>query len=49
MHFEAWKMTKKHQETKVEEIQAKNRGDKIWTIWFGILEYPVFPEEIESS
>jgi hypothetical protein len=33
--------------TKIEEIQAKSRSHRNWSIQFGIPEYPVFPEEIE--
>jgi hypothetical protein len=40
-------MTKRHQGTKVEEILAKCRCRKNWTIQFGILEYPIFPKEID--
>jgi hypothetical protein len=42
--FEAWKMIKKYQWAKMEEIQAQSRGRKNQTIWFGIPEYPFFPE-----
>jgi hypothetical protein len=47
--FEAWKRTKKYQRTKMEEIQARRRGRKNWTVRFWIPEYPVFPEQIESD
>jgi hypothetical protein len=33
----------------MEEIQVKSRGRKNWTIWFGIPEYPIFSEQIESD
>jgi hypothetical protein len=39
----------KYQGAKMEEIQAKSRGRKNWTIRFGIPEYPVFPKGIESD
>jgi hypothetical protein len=41
--FEVWKMTKKYQGAKIEEIQVKSRGRKNWTDRFGIPEYPIFP------
>jgi hypothetical protein len=47
--FVAWKMTKKYQETKMEEIQARSKDHKNQTIRFWIPEYPVFPEQIESE
>jgi hypothetical protein len=47
--FEAWKRTKKHQGAKIEEIQAKSRGHKNWTVRFWISEYLVFLEQIESE
>jgi hypothetical protein len=42
-------MTKKYQGARMEEIQAKTQGCKSRTIQFGIPEYPVFPEGIESD
>jgi hypothetical protein len=33
----------------MEEIQAENRSHKNETIWFGIPDYLIFPEEIESD
>jgi hypothetical protein len=42
-------MTKKYQETKMEEIQARSKDHKNQTIRFWIPEYPVFPEQIESE
>jgi hypothetical protein len=42
-------MTKKYQETKMEEIQARSKDHKNQTIRFWILEYPVFSEQIESK
>jgi hypothetical protein len=42
-------MTKMYQGAKMEEIQAKSRICKYRTIRFGILDYPIFPEEIESN
>jgi hypothetical protein len=42
-------MNKRHQGVKMEEIQAQSRASENWTIRFGILEYPIFPEEIESD
>jgi hypothetical protein len=47
--FEAWKMSKRYQESRMEEIQAKSRSRKNWTVQFWILEYPVFSEQIESE
>jgi hypothetical protein len=44
-HFEAWKMTKKHQGTKIEENQSKSQGHKNRTIQFGIPKYLVFSKE----
>jgi hypothetical protein len=38
-----------YQETKMEEIQARSQGRKNQTDRFWILEYPVFPEQIESD
>jgi hypothetical protein len=47
--FEAWKIIKKCQGAKIEEIQAQRRGHKNRTIRFGIPEYPVFSEQIEFN
>jgi hypothetical protein len=33
----------------MKEIQAESRGRKNQTIRFGIPEYPIFSEEIESD
>jgi hypothetical protein len=33
----------------MEEIQVKNQSRKNWTDRFWILEYPVFPEQMESE
>jgi hypothetical protein len=33
----------------MEEIQAKSQSSKNWIVWFWILEYSVFPEQIESE
>jgi hypothetical protein len=35
--------------TKMEEIHPQSRARKNWTVRFGIQEYLVFPEEIESD
>jgi hypothetical protein len=47
--FEAWKMTKKHQEAKMKEIQARSRSRKNRTVQFWIPEYPIFLEQIASE
>jgi hypothetical protein len=47
--FEVWKMIKKYQGANIEGIQAKIRGHKNRTVWFGISEYLVFPKQIESD
>jgi hypothetical protein len=47
--FEARKRTKRHQGAKMEEIQAKSQGHKNQTIRFWILEYPIFPEQIDAE
>jgi hypothetical protein len=40
-------MTKKHQGTKIEEIQARSRRHKNQYVRFWIPEYLVFLEQIE--
>jgi hypothetical protein len=42
--FEAWKGAKKHQETNMEEIQARIWSRKNRTVRFWITEYPIFLE-----
>jgi hypothetical protein len=45
--FEARKGIKRHQETKIEENQARSRSRKNRTIRFPILEGPVFSDKVE--
>jgi hypothetical protein len=33
----------------MEEIHSQNQARENWTVLFGKMEYPVFPEEIESN
>jgi hypothetical protein len=47
--FEVWKRAKKYHEANMEEIQARSRSRKNWTVRFWIPEYPVFPEQLESE
>jgi hypothetical protein len=47
--FEAWKMSERHQGTKIEENQARSRSHKNRTIRFAKPEYPVFSKQIESD
>jgi hypothetical protein len=47
--FRGMKNNKKYQGAKTEEIQAQRRCRKNGTIRFGIPEYPVFTEQIESD
>jgi outer membrane biogenesis lipoprotein LolB len=47
MCFEAWKMSERHQGTKIEENQARSKSRKNRTIQFDKPEYPVFLEQIE--
>jgi hypothetical protein len=49
MCFEAWKMTRRCQGAKMEEIHAQSQARENWTIRFGILKYLIFPGEIESD
>jgi hypothetical protein len=42
-------MSRRHQGAKMEEIHAQSRSRENHTIRFGIPEYPIFPEEIESD
>jgi hypothetical protein len=42
--FEAWKRTKRHEGSKMEEIQARSQGHKNQTVQFWIPEYLIFPE-----
>jgi hypothetical protein len=36
-----------NREAKMEEIQAKEKSRKNWTVRFWIAEYPILPEQIE--
>jgi hypothetical protein len=49
MCFEAWKMSERHQGTKIEESQARSRSRKNWTIRFARPDYPVFSKQIVSD
>jgi hypothetical protein len=42
--FEARKGTKRHQESKIEENQARSQSHKNWTIQFAKPDYPIFPD-----
>jgi hypothetical protein len=44
MCFEAWKGTKRHQGTKIEENQVRSQSRKNQTIQFAKLDYPIFLE-----
>jgi hypothetical protein len=43
------KNIKMYQGVEMEELQAKSRSCKNQTVQFWILEYPVFPEQMESE
>jgi hypothetical protein len=49
IHFEAWKMTRRHQGTKMERFVLKAKPVKTGPSGLGYWSIRFFPEEIESN